>query len=342
MNPDDRFDPTLDREWEDPNTELEEIQTVQKSLNRRNRRIVLISVVTAAALFALCVFGVIPVLEKLLWNPERNTHNIEFTNDLELAMIAYAELFSPSQTVTDFVPKRTGIGTYELNVQMWDNYGTYDIVYQDAILRRNELEFPTGFWRYTSANIFERASYPVYPGTEFFHANVREHLEPLPDYVTVLAAVSFPEDLTMEELIEFAGNLDGGIGWVGIRNAPADQQCYPLCGMKPWMGGIIFDAVNEYYPAFDVKKLDMTAENLETHFKSLLRFSQDQMDAGYGIDVGYNLYDSYCEGVLNYVEENGVMTYGCYVTCPASKLLEMFSNGTVSQIWPVDAWINVR
>lgn len=336
------FDEKLDREWDAPAVPDGSLQKVRKSLRRRSTLIVLTSLALAAALLIGAVFVGIPAAEGLFWNPNANTLGIEYTNDLELTMIAYSELFSPSQTVTAIHAERTGFASYSLTVQLWENYGLSDTNFRSATLKRGELEFPLGFWEYNSANIFERASYPVYENDASYHENVRENLEPLPEYVQVRAAVSFPEDLDMEQLLAFKDSLEGGyIKWVGIRNAPADQQCYPLCGMKPFMGGQLFDQVNEYYPSFDIKRMEENAENLESHFKALLQFSLDQHRSGTGIDVGINLYDNYYEGVLDYVEENGVMTYGCYLVASPQQLLELLDSGTVSQVWPIDAWITV-
>lgn len=342
MDHKDIFDEALDREWAQSNSDEIELEKLQKALKKREKRSVFFSATAVILLLAVLFFAIIPVLEKQFWNPQKNTNSIEFTNDLSLTMIAYSELFTPSQMVNNVNGERIGFATYSLSVNMYENFDPMLTVFNTATLRRGELEFPDGFWRYASVGYFDRDSYPSYPMSESTQQYYREKLEALPDYVRVRAAVSFPEDLTMEQLMEFAGSLENaGIEWIGIRNAPEDQQCYPLCGMKPYMGGYIYDQVNEFYPMFDVKSVDFTPEALETHFKSLLRFSQDQIDAGTGIDVGYNYYAEYYAGVLEYVEENGVMTYGCYVVCDAAQLLQMLDNGTASQIWPIDAWIDV-
>lgn len=342
MENNDIFDESLDQEWEISKTDEIELKKLQKSLKKREKRSVFRSVLAVVLLLAVIFFAVIPVLERQFWNPAKNTHDIAFTNDLSLTMIAYSELFTPSQMVNNVYGERIGFGTYSLSVNMFENFDPMLTVFNTATLRRGELEFPDGFWRYASIGLFSRDSYPSYEMSEVTKQSYREKLETLPDYVRVRAAVSFPEDLNMEQLMEFAGSLeDAGIEWIGIRNAPEDKQALPLCGMKPYMGGYIYDQINEFYPDFDVKRSNFTPEALETHFKSLLRFSQDQVDAGTGIDVGNNLYEEYYAGVLDYVEENGVMTYGCYVVCNAKQLLDMLDSGTASQIWPVDAWIDV-
>lgn len=320
----------------------EELKLIRRNMRRRNARIVLLSLTLAAGLLLGIIFIAIPAVEKLFWNPEANTHSIDYTNDLGLTMIAYSELFTPSQTVSSVSSERTGVASYSLSVQMYDNYGLHDINYRTAALKRGLLEFAPGFWDYQSVNTFERASYPEYDMGAEFEQRTRESLTKLPDYVSIRALVSFPEDLSMEELIAFRDTLDDGyIEWVGVRNSPEDTQCYPLCGMKPFMGGIVWNQVNDIYPCFDIKGVDIKAENLETHFKSLLKLSLDQYNAGTGIEVGYNHYDNYYQGVLEYVEENGVYTYGCYVVGAPQLLLDLLNSGAASQIWLQDAWIDI-
>jgi len=327
-------------DWEDLSPlpdNTDELKTIRKSLRKRSIFTILTCFLLAAALI-LGVFGA----ERLFLHPESNTLGIEYSNDLAMAMIAYSELFTPSQTVTGLTYEKTGFASYSLSVQMYENYALMDIVYPTATLKCNKLEFPMGFWDWESSNVFARASYPAYHLSKVHQQETRETLGKLPDYILVRGRVSFPEDLNMAQLLEFRDSLkDGYIGWVGIRNAPEDQQCYPLCGMKPFMGGIVWDQMNELYPCFDIYTEETTAENLETHFKSLLKLSNDQYLAGMGIETGWNLYGNYYEGVLDYVEENGVMTYGCYVVGPPELFLELLDNGTASQVWLQDAWIDV-
>lgn len=315
----------------------DELKNIRKNLRRRSFATVLTCFLLAAAL----ILGVFAT-ERMYLHPDSNTLDIEYSNDLSMAMIAYSELFSPSQTVTGMTYEKTGFASYSLTVMMWENYAMMDSVYPTATLKYNKLEFPMGFWDYESVNAFARATYPADHLSDEYQQEIRETLEKLPDYILVRGRVSFPEDLNMEQLLQFRDSLqDGYIGWVGIRNAPEDLQCLPLCGMKPFMGGCVWDQMNEKYPCFDPYTVETNAENLETHFKSLLKLSLDQYNAGTGIEAGINLYANYYEGVLNYVEENGVMTYGCYVVGPPALFLELLDSGAASQVWLQDAWIDV-
>lgn len=316
---------------------LGELKTIRKSLRKRSTATVLTCFLLASAL----ILGAMGA-EKLLWNPEKDTYNLEYFTDLELELMAYSELFSPAQTVSNVSAERTGFGSYLLTVQIWENFTLMDTNYRTATWKRGEIHYPQGFWETFAVNDFARASYPAYPMDEEFIQETYETLSQLPEYIQVRGAVSFPEDLTMEELLEFQATLeDGYIWWVGIRNSPEDEQRYPLCGMKPFTGGHVIDGMNEHYPCFDIKWFDPTAEDLETHFKSLLRFSLDPAENGSGVEYLNGYSTGYYQSVLNYVEENGVMTYGCYVVGSPKLFLKLLDSGTASQVWLQQAWIDV-
>ena len=151
-------------------------------------------------------------------------------------------------------------------------------------------------------------------------------------------AASFPEDLTMEELLNFQSTLKNGtIGWIGIRNSEVDKQRLPLCGMTPFSGVILWENINDSYPYFNIKGEERTAESLAQHFKSLLKYSIDREteDKGVGREPV-----SYYNEVLEYVEENGVNCYGCYLAASPATVLELLDNGVINQAWPMDAWID--
>ena len=93
------------------------------------------------------------------------------------------------------------------------------------------------------SNIFERGCFGFGAFGDEFNEDVYDRLSRLPEYVKVYAAVSFPEDLTMEELIAFSDSLkDGEVCWIGIRHVEENRQLLPLCGIYPFSGGKITQA----------------------------------------------------------------------------------------------------
>jgi hypothetical protein len=83
----------------------------------------------------------------------------------------------------------------------------------------------------------------------------------------------------------------------------------------------------------------LNQESLEHHFKSLLRYSADQVEKGRGI-APYGHESVYTE-ILDYVEENGVKTYGVVVTASPQALLKLMDSDRVYEIRLVDGWLDI-
>ena len=334
----------LDAQWEDevsvPVAPVEEMKQVRKSLRKRNVLIVLTSLVLVAALALATVYIGIPAAESRYWDPAQNSYSMTHYNDLELMLAAYTELFCPGINLIGATSSKTGFAKYDITLQYWDAYQGGDNLYAFGTIDKGVLSIPQGVLRHCTINIFDRATYPFYPVGENWKENVTKKLEQMPEYVTVTAAVSFPEDKSMEELLEFRSSLEQiFVGWVGIRTAPESEQLLPLCGINPFAGGVIRSQINEHYPCFDLKGDYYTPESLTAHFQSLLQLSADQVAAGTGIDERYTIHESIYSQVLDYVAEHGVYSYGCYVSASPAAILALIESGAVSSVHIEDIWI---
>lgn len=335
----------LDEQWGEkitvPVAPIEEMKQVRKTLRRRNMLIVLTSLVLAAAILLATVYIGIPAAESRYWDPSKNSYGTTYCDDLELMLAAYAELFCPDVNICSVTSDRTGFARHDITIQYWDANRGGDSRYAFGTINKDVLDIPQGILRHCPVNIFDRATYPFYPAPENWKKNVTEKLEQLPEYITVTVAVSFPEDKSMEELLAFRDSLENGsIGWAGIRTALDTEQLLPLCGMNPFGGGVVRSEINDHYPSFDLTTDSITPENLAAHFQALLQFSADQVTAGTGIDERYTIHESYYTQALEYVEENGVYSYGCYVTASPAAILALIESGAVSQVWIEDIWIS--
>lgn len=334
----------LDAKWEEeaiiPAAPMEEMKQVRKNLRRRNVLIVLTSLVLAAALLLATVYIGIPAAESRYWDPAQNSYGMNYCEDLELMLAAYTELFCPDVNIFSVTSNRTGFARYDITIQYWDANRGGDSRYAFGTIDKGVLDIPQGVLRHCPINIFDRATYPFYPAPESWKETVTEKLEQLPEYMTVTVAVSFPEDKSMEELLAFQDSLqDGSIGWAGIRTAPETEQLLPLCGMNPFGGGVVRSEINDHYPSFDLTADSITPENLAAHFQALLQFSAAQVTAGTGIDERYTIHESYYTQALDYVTENGVYSYGCYVSASPAAILALIESGAVSSVNIEDIWI---
>lgn len=332
----------LDAQWEETPpvspAPAEEIRQVRKTIRRRNILIVLTSLALAAALFLGIVYVVIPAWERQYWDPTVTGFDTPWTTDLELMLAAYDELFCPDTDIVTVGAGKTGFASYDVLVQYADTYRGGDVNFAIGSADQGALTLPAGLLRTCSVNIFDRATYPFYEMTPERKQSTYDKLTELPGYVTVVAAVSFPEDKTMEEVLAFQDTLlDGAVGWTAIRTVPLEEQSLPLCGMDISPYGKVRSEINGSYPCFDLKGADLTADNLETHFRSLLRFSADMKKTKPYAEDQWNL--PYADW-LEYVEENGIYSYGCYVIGTPETLLELLETGKASQVWIEDIWIS--
>lgn len=318
-------------EWEQDS----ELRSIRRTIRRRSRKLVAVSVVLAVALLG-GILASIPMVEKLCWNPDE-THYRDAT-DLKIALDAYTELFNPGYSTSWVTYRRTGFASYELEVLLRST-AQDEMISVGGSLERNELYldemflFPEGK-DYPIAKHSEGEMPPSPSETEA----LREKLSSLPEYVRLEATVSFSEELSMDELVKFmtdaamdpvTNNMD--ITWVAIDGG------VKLCGMY-FYGGQVYPLVDMDYRCFN-GPADMNQESLEHHFKSLVRYCADQVEKGRGI-APYGNERVYAE-ILDYVEVNGVKTYGLVVTASPQALLALMDNEMIWDIHLTDGWLDI-
>ncbi len=337
----------LDEDWNIPTltdeAPIQDMKLVRRNIRKRNVLIVLTSIVLCMAIFLTSWLVIIPTLEKHYWNPKANNAGVTYSTDLEAMLAVYAELICPNTGIGKVSSTKTGFATYDLSIQHWKLNGNYvDNLYANATLEKGELKLPDGLLETVPTNIFTRATYPFY--SEDTHSPSIYELMQLPDYVTITATVSFEYDMSIEEVLAFDNTLvDGRIGWVGIRNSPTDVQLQPLCGFIPHQSGSVRDELNDTYPALEIKGMQKTAANWEDHFTSMLRFLDGQYNNGTCIKLhGTSSSQSYYKEVLDYVEANGIYSYGCYVTGTPETFVKLLKTPAVEQIWIQDSWLNIN
>ncbi len=328
----DKFIFDKDPKWEKDS----ELCQIRKTIRRRNRKTVCTSVLLAAVLLVVTIFGIIPWAESFYWNPDETTYRDG--TDLQITLDAYTELFNPGYGTSWVTYHRTGFASYELEILLRST-AQGEMLSVGGSLERNDLRVDEMF-------LFpEGKDYPLHksssrdlplPPSET--EELREKLSSLPEYIRLEATVSFAEMLSMEELLKFmaAAAMDPvtnnmNITWVAVDGGVAG------CGMS-FGGGTFYPLVDLDYRCFN-GPADLNQESLEHHFKSLLRYSADQVEKGRGI-APYGHESVYTE-MLDYVEENGVKTYGVVVTASPRALLELMDSVQVYEIRLIDGWVNV-
>ena len=175
----------------------------------------------------------------------------------------------------------------------------------------------------------------------------KQMLSVLPEYIQVLASVTFSRDLSMKQLqmlMDEHSKSEARFLWAILRTCDPSEYTDP-CGIQ------LTDYVpnryqtdywkNTEYPNLFPDRGIWSPRSMEQHIISALRFSADQVRKGTGI-LPEGAVPDYYDNVLNYLANNGINTYGCYILATPDVLLELMEEGTVSYLYLMDARIGLK
>ena len=336
-----------DENWEaisPPENSQQEMASIRKTIKKQNWKNILTSILLVLVLLLVTVYGILPLAESVYWSPYDTTMD-QHQTDLDLVLKVYTELFLPGKSVSVLAGK-TGFAEYELHTTLTDAVrGTKD--HFMGRLSKGRLGFDQEFFEDETIGLFRCVlSYGAYSEEWLIQEKekVREKLAQLPEYVTLKAEITYPEDLTMAQLLEtleidnMAIEQDLNILWAAIRTQepePKDQhRTVGISFTRSYSGG----GINDLYPQLELTHYEPTGATLEQHFISLLQFSADQMEEGKAVVFSNRFYQE----ALAYVEENGVKAYGSIVSGSPQTLLALLDSGDILDMRLLDAWIDVE
>lgn len=321
-------------------TSYEPLRRIRKSLRRRNSRLVLAAAALVVVLLLLANWGILPLFDAFYFDPEQSTI-CEGISDFDLLMKYQMELHHPGAGYFGSYTERTGIGRYTVSLHLFNPVNGYSFV--DAELNKGELTFSGDYLRdgyVPTVNLFAwdgrctRAD-----GQDEQTESALEKVAALPDYVNVTAAVSFGEDLTMEELLELRDrHPEVTFWWAGVMCSSS----VPTGVLLQSQGAGFGEAANKIYPALEIDwedSIESEAALYEEHFRSTLRLMNahpdlvELLNAGGYADYGY---------ILDEVEAEGVQIYGVYVTASPSELLALMEEAATTDFRLLNAEISVH
>lgn len=335
--------------WENtpplPDAEAE-LKKIRKDIRKRNWKIVLTSLVLVCAVLLGTVYVAVPYAESLYWNPDETTYvgrPKATRTDLLATLQAYTELFHPGWEVMRVDSVRTGFASYTLDMEMYSfaHGGTTKVA--AGTLKKNELSLSQQFDLTSGKYAFGRWREPFSRHPEDIEAEFRNTLADMPEYICLEACVTFSEDISMEELLEFyRETMEVKITWVAVRTAPVSEEWIPLCGMDPFTGGLVYDGINGDYPSFNIGIFNSEGDAtfLSEHFTSLLQYSADQTAKGRGVTLDEER-TAFIQSALDYVNQNGVKAYGCVIQASPETLLALMDNPDIYSVHLTDGWLDV-
>lgn len=322
-----------------------ELKAMRRNLRRRNWKIVAISVFLVLAILFSVVKLVIPAIEKRYWDPTVCSY-LEDVTDTELIIATYSELFGHGQRLMHVDVEKHGFAEYFLNTSYTNASHIHrhsDISFRTATITRGQFHFDLNYG--ISGSFHRLGTSSEYPHKAVM-AQAKEKLGALPEYVQVVASVTFREDLDMYQLLQLQHQYpdDAYFYWAVLRSCEPTPEDYIQCGVS--LTEYLSDRYSPAYwngtdyPQLFVSRYDWTGSQMEQHVKSMLKFSGDQVKNGTGI-LPAGAQADYYEKTLQYMEENGVKAYGSYVIATPEALLDMMNDGLLLHVHLMDAKISI-
>ena len=314
---------------EEPQKNEAEWKRIRSRMKKRNillaAAVVLVAAVSAvAASWSSIMMNAEEYLSSFWYDPESNDFGEEFSNDLTLALEVATELHMPEYRTEYVSSERTGAGRYELSIQQWENFEGKNR-YCFGTVDRNEIRLNNDFRTYVAINGFANSD-PYNEGVQTPKEEIMQEVGMLPEYVQCETYVSFGEDVSMETMAELMEKYDLYSYWVGVRVEPPDEQTVPLVGFNPSGSGYIRSIADEKYPFYEISLHDEEEPlplALEEHFKAVLRVAMDDAICPILEKLEFGR-KAYYQEMLDYVEENGVKSYG-FIAPLNSKEIELLT-----------------
>lgn len=339
----------------------EESRKLKRSVNKRLRRVVASSVVAVILLY-FAVFHLLSGLVDLAYyNPTNINHSQEGDYkqpDFYYDMQAYISLNIPGKTLGGFTTENPeGFGKYQVSYFMKDLFTDKEERYFADIKRGEALSQLDGVFAWENRfGPWEAFRHIQFPAPEEEDEEIRDSFTDMQNQRTIsylnqlnpLSYISmslvFDRDLNMSEFMEMRDSQESlDYKWLGIRTSKpgtrwSENQPMHLIGFNPNGND---ESSNSYqkpdfekFPYFYLEDMwesslftekgpvEGMAKAYELHFKSRLEYLSQREDFIKMFD--YNVYKiDFYEETLEYIQENGVKTYGALVYGRTSDFLEL-------------------
>lgn len=324
----------------------EELRRMKKSLKRRNWKLILSSTVLVLILLILGQTVILPAMEQQYWDPTVCSYLADVP-DTELSLAVYTELFGHGKVLMVPEIQKTGFAAYTIDSYYleWESLNSLtDISYSRATIEKGQWNTEAALFQNMPAGTIYRDLASIQDLVDLNQEESTQKLQSLPEYVQVLASVTFSRDLSMKELDSLIHQYtprNARFLWAALRTG---ETYAPSCGIL----------LNEYasshyqpefwkntaYPDLFPERYNWSEKTMEQHVLSMLQFSADQVGQGTGL-VPDGTDSGFYQRALDHMKESGVKTYGCYVIATPEVLQELMTSSIIACISLEQAWIGV-
>lgn len=324
------------------------IREIKKTVNRRLATVVGASVVCVLMIVLIIQYIISPLVSSRYYDPTKRTGGQEYHQNIYFDLRAITEVSMPGYAVGSFYGAQDlGFGKYNLTYIRKDLFTKEEVTISAKIVKNMrhgtfEKFYPRMYFAFTEF-WNDKEGTDEYEETMEWQkrSSDREitHVRELPSTSYISAWVRFSKDLNMKELYEIKQKYnDIDFKWIAVRTAKKQGQ--QLMGFSASLNyGPNSELVDEEkYPGFqlvdtmDIKNHGMSHNELEgfryeMHLTSLMKYLVDHNEAVNALVGNTKAYDY--ESALDYVEKDGISTYGALIYGEADDLLELYESGII-------------
>lgn len=327
------------------------VESVKKKIDKKLSKIVFKSIVITLVIIVMGKFIVIPTFNSYFYNPngKGNYSEKETVGEFFIKTAIFTNLHFPGYITnlgTEAIPK--GYGVYDISINQ-QNLFSNDKKFKGRLVRNNLLNPDTNLYLFPVVGIFyDKAdtiavdSYNIEGQSEEGLNYYREELKKLPETTLVSAFITFKEDLDLEQLEKVKNDIH--INWIAVRGT---SYSTPI-GFEPFGVGPVITKENydeKKYPFLELANLEGNEidnkEKLETHFKSQLKYMKDSEEFLNSIFRVNDISREYYNDQLEYIEKNGVKSYGVLGHGTAKEILELTEKEYFNSIFVDDVKLSI-
>lgn len=326
-----------------------------KLIKKTIRRAFIKAGVTVAAVVLLLVLltnTTLPyIVDKMYYNPAEivgETLGLE-TNRISLDASVYTELFTPGYYRTKVNVEREGYGEYDVHIpQTTSINGQFRDVY--GTVEKGKLTlFSGGLFNAVTGNAFPAEEIDdvilghVGTGAAGDRDAMLRKIRELDESDYYVGYVTFDRVMTYDELTDWSKKAGITPDWCAVcyRQNESEYIADNIIGFNYISEGRVMGYDKEKYPYLNYCDLidtvgnfpedTISAENMETHFLSMLRYIKDNKE--FGEMAGLNISEPKLNIYINSVEEHGLDIYGFAVTAQRSTFEELIEIEDVKYIY---------
>ncbi|WP_027623382.1 anti sigma factor C-terminal domain-containing protein [Clostridium lundense] len=324
-----------------------ETNFIKNKVNKKLRKVIVYTVSVVFSILFTIFYIVSPILNNFYYNPGEKTIG-KYNEDLYFDAKVFTELNFPGYEVDGVGSESLGFGVYNIFIERRNSFNRETKYINIKIKRNSRMEsfeycspwYSSGFYSIKEPNAIEDEI------VKYGNQEVKHHINELNPVSYISASVIFQKDLTIKEFDELRKKYNKlSFKWVGVRTESEGKTVNRLFGFNPNLnnGSDSADkADRKKYPYLEMmdwtdadnKKKDYNnmKEAYTKHFTSLLKYMNDRKKAVKALDHNSDIVVGYYTNALDYVQKNGINTYGVLVYGEGRELLQFINNEKIKSI----------